>query len=69
MSKSSQKREREKRTRERDRGRRFHDLCDHMRLACGMPPDEAIHICKTNVNDSILDDGEALETNTGVGDL
>ena len=66
MSKSSQKRERERKRRERGRGRRLDDLYDRLDRARGLPPEEAVRICKTIVNDSILDDGEALEAVTGV---
>ena len=64
MSKSSQKRERER----KKHGRRLDDLYDRLRLASGLPPEEAVRICKTIVNDSILDDddNEALEAATVV---
>ena len=66
MSKSSQKRERERKRRERGRGRRLHDLYDRLDRARGLPPEEAVRICKTIVNDSILDNDEDLEATTGV---
>ena len=67
MSKSSQKKDRERKKRERKRGRRLDDLYDRLRLASGLPPEAAVRICKTIVNDSILDDDdEALEAATGV---
>lgn len=66
MSKSATKRERAKAKRDRDRGKRLHDLYERLHLACGMPPEEAVQICKTIVNDSIIDDGGKLEDATGV---
>lgn len=66
MSKSSQKRERRKQKRDRVRGRRLDDLYERLDLARGLPPEEAVRICKTIVNDSILDDGEDLEAVAGV---
>ena len=68
VSKSSKKRERDraKEKRARDRGRRLHDLYERLHLACGLPPEEAVQICKTIVNDSILDDDVYLESVTGV---
>ena len=66
VSKSSQKREMERKRRERDRGHLLDDLYDRLDLARGLPPEEAVRICKEIVNDSILDDDEALEAATGV---
>ena len=66
MSKSSQKRERERKRRERGRGLRLRDLYDRLDRARGLPPEEAVRICKTIVNDSILDNDEDLEATTGV---
>ena len=66
MSKTSTKRKKALDKRKRVRGKRLHDLYDRLDLARGLPPEEAVRICKTIVNDSILDDGVALEDVTGV---
>ena len=56
----------ERKRRERDRGHRLDDLYDRLDRARGLPPEEAVRTCKAIVNDSILDDDEALEADTGV---
>ena len=66
MPKSSQKRETAKKRRGRERGHYLDDLYDRLDRARGLPPEEAVRICKTIVNDSILDDDKALEAATGV---
>ena len=49
----------------RPRDERLRGLHARLQLARGLPPEEAVCICKTIVNDSILDDGAALEGATG----
>lgn len=66
MSKTSTKRKREQERRDRLRGGRLHDLYERLDIARGMPPEEAVRICKEIVNDSIMDDKAALEAVTGV---
>lgn len=56
--------EREKR--DRDRGRRLSDLYERLDLACSLPPEEAVRICKSIVNDSIRDAGMDPGDPTGV---
>ena len=48
------------------RNKRLDDLYDRLDLARSLPPEAAVRICKTIVNDSILDDDAALEDTTGV---
>ena len=60
MSKTSTRRKRAQDRRDRLRGGRLHDLYDRLELASGLPPEEAVRICKEIVNDSIMDDKAAL---------
>ena len=48
------------------RNKRLDDLYERLDLARSLPPEDAVRICKTIVNDSILDDDAALEDTTGV---
>ena len=45
---------------------RLDDLYQRIERARGLPPEEAVRICKGIVNDSILDAGLPLEDDMGV---
>ena len=47
-------------------GMRLDDLYERIERARGLPPEEAVRICKGIVNDSILDAGMALEDYMGI---
>ena len=64
MPKQSEKRGRQGRG--RGGGMRLDDLYERIERARGLPPEEAVRICKGIVNDSILDAGMAPEDDMGV---